>query len=147
MKNSLIARSTIDIAAPCEKVWSTLLNPASLQQVMMGMQPVSDWNIGSTLRWIGRHGGEPNDTAKGTIEVMDANQKLQFTFYFPGYGYPDQEQFYNTVSIALTKTKSGSSVHAEQGDFSVLKDGEQYRQHAQTFWDGALKILKELSEQ
>jgi len=147
MKDSLIARSSVEIAAPREKVWSTLLNPASLQQVMMGMQPVSDWKVGSTLRWIGRHSGEPNDTAKGTIQALEANRKLQFTFYFPGYGYPDQPAFYNVVSLTLTETKTGSSVQAEQGDFSVFSDGEQYRQHSQTFWDGALKILKELSEQ
>jgi len=147
MKESLIAKSTIEIAAMPEKIWSILLNPESFQKVMMGMQPISDWKTGSELRWIGRHGGETNDTAKGVIQVMEANRKLAFTFYFPGYGYPDQQEFYNTVSIALAKTKNGSLVQAEQGDFSVFKDGEQYKQHAQTFWTGALKILKELSEQ
>lgn len=146
MKDKLIASKTVEIAAPVENIWSTLLNPSSLQKVMMGMQPVSDWKVGSTLRWIGRHGGEANDTAKGIIEVLDINKTLQFTFYFPGYGYPDQPEFYNIVSITLTKTKNGTTVQAEQGDFSVFKDGEQYKQHAQTFWEGALNTLKELSE-
>lgn len=147
MKDSLIATSVVECTAPVEKVWSTLVNPASLQKIMMGMQPLSDWKTGSELRWIGRHGGEPNDTAKGVIQIMDTNKKFRFTFYFPGYGYPDQPEFYNIVTISLTKTKTGSSIRAEQGDFSVFSDGEQYVKHSQTFWDGALKILKELSEQ
>ncbi len=86
---------------------------------MLGMQPKSDWKVGSELRWIGRHEEKPNDNARGIIQVMDANKTLQFTFYYPGYGYPDQAEYHNTVVFNLSESNSQTSVDVEQGDFSV----------------------------
>lgn len=147
MDKVLKAKSTIIINAPASKVWEILTNAEKIQKVMLGMQPVSNWKVGSELRWTGRHEEKPNDNARGIIEVMDANKKLQFTFYYPGYGYPDQSEYYNTVVFNLTDSSKQTTVDVEQGDFSVFKEGETYRGHSQAFWESALKILKELAEE
>lgn len=146
MENNLIAESTIKVNAPANKVWAALTTPETIQKVMLGMQPKSDWKVGSELRWIGRHEEKPNDNARGIIQVMDTNKKLQFTFYYPGYGYPDDPEYHNTVVFNLSEFNNETTVDVEQGDFSVFKEGETFRDHSQTFWEGSLKILKELVE-
>jgi uncharacterized protein YndB with AHSA1/START domain len=145
-KRTLIAETSISVDATPARVWNVLITPETIQKVMLGMQPKSDWKVGSELRWIGRHEEKPNDNARGIIQVMDANKKLQFTFYYPGYGYPDQAEYHNTVVFNLSESNSQTSVDVEQGDFSVFKEGETFRSHSQTFWESSLKILKELAE-
>jgi uncharacterized protein YndB with AHSA1/START domain len=144
---TFIAKSSIQINASARKVWETIVNPATLQKVMLGMQPKSDWKVGSELRWIGRHEEKPDDNAKGVIQIMEPYKKFQFTFYYPGYGYPDLPQNYNTVTFSLLENNGATDVTAEQGDFSVFKEGEVFLQHSQSFWESALKILKEVSEE
>src|SRR3954469_22681451 len=116
MEGTLVAKSTIDVNAPASRVWSVLTNPISLQQVMLGMQPKSDWKVGGELRWIGRHEEKPDDNAKGIIQIMTTNKKLQFTFYYPGYGYADEPRNYNTVLFMLSAKGSVTTVEVEQGD-------------------------------
>ena len=147
MKEKLIAKGSVHINATPDKVWSVITSPETLQKVMLGMQPKSDWKVGSELRWIGRHEEKPDDNAKGTIQLMEPGRKLQFTFYYPGYGYPDEQEFYNTVVFNLSEDKSQTTVEAQQGDFSVFKDGATYMEHSQRFWESALQVLKQLAEE
>ena len=146
MNNPLIAKGMITVNAPANKVWSTITNPETLQQIMLGMQPKSDWKVGSELRWIGRHEEKPNDNARGTIQVLDPNKTFSFTFFYPGYGYADVAENYNTVTFVLSEGNNVTTVEVSQGDFSVFKEGETFRNHSQTFWDAALKKLKEVVE-
>jgi uncharacterized protein YndB with AHSA1/START domain len=146
MKDPLIAKGTIAVNAPASHVWSSITNPETLRQIMLGMQPESDWKVGSELRWIGRHEEKPNDNARGSIQVMDPNNTFSFTFFYPGYGYPDVASNYNTVTFALSQASDTTIVEVTQGDFSVFKEGETFRDHSQTFWNAALAKLKEVVE-
>ena len=146
MENRLIAKSTVSINHPVSKVWEIITNPVSVQKIMLGMQPISDWKVGSELRWIGRHEEKKDDNARGTIISMIKNKELTFSFFYPGYGYPDEPQNYNTVKFSLTEKEGTTIVEVEQGDFSVFKEGETLKEHSQTFWDASVQILKELAE-
>jgi uncharacterized protein YndB with AHSA1/START domain len=147
MENKLIAKSTITIHAPVTNVWKTITNPATVQKIMLGMQPLSDWKEGSELRWIGRHEEKKDDNARGTILSMIKNKELKFTFFYPGYGYPDAPQYYNNVVFHLAEKGNTTIVEVEQGDFSVFKEGETFLGHSQTFWDASVKILKDIAEE
>lgn len=147
MSDPLIAKSTITIDAPAPVVWGLITNPDAIQKFMLGMQAVSDWKAGSELRWIGRHGERPNDNARGAIEKIDPNRQLSYSFFYPGYGYPDEPQYYNRIIYELAAVNDQTALAVEQGDFSVFKDGETMRKHSQEFWDLVLKNLKELAEQ
>jgi len=146
MNQELTAKHSITVKATGQKVWTVITSPETLQQVMLGMQPKSEWTVGAELRWIGRHEEKPGDNAKGIIEQMEPAKRLQFTFFYPGYGYPDQEQNYNTVVFNLIEEDNQTTVNVEQGDFSVFKDGATYREHSQRFWEAALQVLKTLAE-
>jgi uncharacterized protein YndB with AHSA1/START domain len=146
METKLAAKSDITINAPVTKVWETITNPATLQKVMFGMQPISDWKEGSELRWLGRHEEKKDDNARGKIVSLIKNTEFKFTFFYPGYGYPDEPEYHNIVIFNLTAKGEATWVEVEQGDFSVFKEGHSFMGHSQTFWDGAVKNLKELSE-
>lgn len=49
MNNNLIARASITINAPAEKVWSALVNPEAIKQFMFGTNVATDWRAGSTI--------------------------------------------------------------------------------------------------
>lgn len=146
MKQTLTAKSTVLINAPASKVWETVTNPIAIKEFMMGMEAISTWKEGEELRWKGRHEEKPEDNAKGEIITIKPYTKLVYTFYYPGYGYPDEPTYYNQVVYTLKPTGLNTTVSVKQGDFSVFKEGEIFLGHTQSFWDGAIQKLKELVE-
>jgi uncharacterized protein YndB with AHSA1/START domain len=146
MPDQLIAKSTVTINAPVSEVWKALVTPELIQQYMMGMLPQSAWTKGSELRWKGRHEEKPDDNARGIITNIITEEQLAYTFYYPGYGYPDELAYYNQVVYKLQPAGSDTNLSVEQGDFSVFKEGEVFLGHTQSFWDGAVLKLKELVE-
>jgi uncharacterized protein YndB with AHSA1/START domain len=53
MDKNLIARVSINIDAPSEKVWDALITPETIKQYMFGADVVSDWREGSPIVWKG----------------------------------------------------------------------------------------------
>ena len=147
MSNPLIAKSAITINAPINLVWDLITNSDQIRKFMLGMEAVSDWKVGGELRWIGRHEERPNDNARGIIKKMDPGRQLSYTFFYPGYGYPDEPQNYNLVIYDLEVVHDRTTISVQQGDFSIFKDGETMRGHSQQFWEHVLKNLKGLAEQ
>jgi uncharacterized protein YndB with AHSA1/START domain len=147
MTKKLIAQSTITIQAPVQQVWSALINPNTIKRYMHGMEAVSDWKTGSTLIWIGKPGEKDEEHAKGTITKIEAEKTLHYTFFFPGYGLPDEDANYNRVEYVITPVSATETkLSVSQGDFAVFPNGETYRNHSQSFWENALAILKSLLE-
>jgi uncharacterized protein YndB with AHSA1/START domain len=145
---SLLAESKIAINATVERVWRALLDPSLIKMYMNGMEPMSDWREGSELIWIGRPGEPTSNHAKGVI-ITKALNVFKYTFFYPGYGLPDQPENYNIVTCTLTPLPGGlTELKASQGDFSIYgEQGTLYRDHSQVFWDKALETLKDLIEQ
>lgn len=146
MDKTLTTKSSITIDAPATLVWSAIIDPSTIRNFMMGMQAVSSWKVGEELRWLGRHEEKPEDNAKGTIIKMEPGKQLSYTFYYPGYGYADQPEFYNLVNYDLEAIGDKTRITVQQGDFSVFEQGETFVQHSQQFWDQVLINLKELLE-
>ncbi len=51
LNRGLIARASITINAPIDKVWDALINPSKIKQYMFGTNAVSDWKEGSSIVW------------------------------------------------------------------------------------------------
>ena len=147
MKKELIAKKDIRINASPAKVWSVITNNESISIFMMGMKPVTDWKVGGEMNWIGRHQDQEQNMAKGKLESFVVNEKIQYSFFFPGYGHADIPEHYQTIIMELEKVSNNvTMLHTEQGDFSVFEEGETYLQHAQDFWNQAVIKIKALSE-
>ena len=147
MKKQLIAKKTIDINAPITKVWNVITTNESVTVFMLGMKPQTDWKEGSAITWIGRHEGAEHNMAKGIIQEFSPNKKLQYSFFYGGYGHADIPEHYQTIILALKSLNDNlTNLTAQQGDFSIFDDGETYVQHANDFWSQAVLKIKELSE-
>jgi uncharacterized protein YndB with AHSA1/START domain len=147
MQKSLIAKKDIQIDADPSKIWKIITDNEIVPTFMLGMTPLTDWKEGSVLNWIGRHGGQEKDAAKGKILELSPNKKIRYSFFFLGYGHADIPEHYQTIILELEKLNSQQTIlHAQQGDFAVFEEGETYVKHATDFWEQALVKIKELAE-
>lgn len=147
MKKQLITKKSIDISAPASKVWSVITTDETVSVCMLGMRPLTDWKEGSSINWVGRHEGEEQNMAKGSIQELLLNRKLQYSFFYGGYGHADVPENYQTVVLELEPLNSRQTrLTVQQGDYSVFEDGETYMQHADHFWSQAVLKIKEFSE-
>jgi uncharacterized protein YndB with AHSA1/START domain len=147
MKKQLIAKKSIDINAPVSKIWNVITTEESVSVFMLGMKPQTDWKEGSPINWAGRHEGEEHNMAKGLIQELSLNKKLQYSFFYGGYGHTDVPEHYQTVVLELEPLNDKQTrLKAQQGDYSIFEDGETYVKHADHFWSQAVLKIKELSE-
>lgn len=89
MKEQLISKKSIALNAPVSKIWKIITTDDTVSIFMLGMKPVTDWQQGSAINWIGRHEGQENNMAKGVITAIIPEQELQYTFFYGGYGHAD----------------------------------------------------------
>jgi uncharacterized protein YndB with AHSA1/START domain len=146
-KKSLIAEKIIEINASAKSVWTAITTDVSVQSFMMGMKPITTWQKGATIQWIGRHEGEEHNMAKGEIVDFAPEELLQYTFFYGGYGHLDIPDHYQRVTFRLEKLAENKiRLIVQQGDYAVFAEGENYLQHANTFWEQAGNRLKEICE-
>jgi uncharacterized protein YndB with AHSA1/START domain len=146
-KKNLIAEKVIEINAPVKRVWTVITTDESVQSFMMGMKPITNWQKGASIQWIGRHEGQEHNIAKGKITDFEPGELLQYTFFYGGYGHLDIPEHYQTVSLKLEKlVENRTRLTVRQGDYAVFVEGENYLQHANTFWQQAGEKLKEICE-
>jgi uncharacterized protein YndB with AHSA1/START domain len=139
--SNLIARSTIVIAAPAEKVWQALVTPSAIKQYMFGTTVVSEWKEGGPIVWKGEWQGKKYED-KGVIRQLKPGRALQYTHFSPLAGLPDLPENYHTVTIQLSAEGNGTRVSLTQDKNST----EEMREHSQKNWDTMLQGLKKLLE-
>src|SRR5512142_1008907 len=93
---NLIARASIRISAPSDKVWDALVNPQAIHQYMFGTTVVSDWREGSPITWQGEWQGKPYQD-KGVILQLIPGKKIRYSHFSPLSGQPDRPENYHTV--------------------------------------------------
>src|ERR1700722_7197141 len=105
----IVAKATIDVQAPGDKVWAALVDPEKIKQYMFGTKVVSDWKEGSPITWAGEGKGKPYED-KGKILRLEGGKLPEPSHYSPLSGAPDVPESYHTVSIELAGAGSGTRV-------------------------------------
>ena len=141
MANDLIAKVSIVLDAPVEKVWDALTNPALIKQYMFGTNVTSSWVVGSPIVWKGEWQGKLYED-KGTILRADRGQVLEYSHYSPLSGKPDIPENYNVVTIKLRGQGKGTVLELSQGNNRT----EEARDHSEQNWKMALEAMKKLVE-
>ena len=101
MNKNLIARASVTINAPSEKVWDALVNPEAIKRYMFGNNVVSDWREGSPMLWRGGWQGRAYED-KGVILQFKPGRTLQYSHFSPLSGLLDKLERYHTVTIELS---------------------------------------------
>jgi uncharacterized protein YndB with AHSA1/START domain len=141
MPKNLIAKTSLNIAAPVAKVWDALVNPQLIKQYMFGTTVASDWQKGSPITWKGEWKGKPYED-KGKIRQIEPRRRLQYSHYSPLSGLPDTPENHHTVTIEL-------SVEGAQTRVSLSQDNnaaEEAREQSEKNWKMMLEGLKKLLE-
>jgi uncharacterized protein YndB with AHSA1/START domain len=138
----LIARASVTINAPSEKVWDALVNPEAIRQYMFGTNVVSDWRESSPITWRGEWQGKPYED-RGVILRFEPGRTLHYSHFSPLSGLPDRPESYHTVTIELSGEGNQTRVSLGQDNNPT----EQARDHSEENWGTMLTSLKRFLEQ
>jgi uncharacterized protein YndB with AHSA1/START domain len=142
MEKNLIARASVTIDAPSEKVWDALVNPEAIKQYMFGTNVVADWREGSPIIWQGEWQGRAYED-KGVILQFKPGRTLRYSHFSPLSGLPDKPESYHTVAIELSDEGNQTRVSLAQDNNPT----EQARDHSEKNWGTMLTSLKNFLEQ
>ena len=141
MEKGLTARKSIAINAPVAKVWHALIDPAMIKQYMFGTEVITDWKVGSPIKFKGVWQGKEYED-KGTIVQLIPEKILQYTFWSSMGGFEDKPENYANVTFSVEARDGGSILTVSQDN----NDSESAREHSEKNWGMVLDSIKKLLE-
>ena len=134
------------VNAPPAAVWTALTNASSLKQFFFGSDIVTDWRIGSPIRFRGNWKGKPYED-KGTIQSFDVDGRLAFTHWSPLSKLEDKPENYHIVSFDLRPVSGGTEVvltQINQNDNEPLtpENRQEYAKNWSMLLDGLKKSVE-----
>jgi uncharacterized protein YndB with AHSA1/START domain len=149
--NKLFVDKTIEINAPVTKVWTAITMPENTKQWAVEFSSggpqfniESTWEIGSPVQWKGQDG---TVIVEGNVTAVQQNKLLRFTVF--DVRSPERPPLTDVdgITFELSEVNGKTTLHILQGDFSVMTDGEKYRDLTAETWDKVLPKVKQLSEE
>src|SRR5205823_12305406 len=131
---------TIEINAPASKVWDVLTRreytgewaPEFAGGAQFHIE--SEWKLGSPVLWKGQDG---NVIVEGKVTALEPKTFLRFTvFDVRGEKPPVTPE--DGITYELTEQNGKTTLRISQGDFSVLAEGEKYRDLSAGVWERVL---------
>jgi uncharacterized protein YndB with AHSA1/START domain len=141
MLQDFVVNKTTDIAAPVPEVWKFITTPAGMKEYLFGTNAISDWKVGSLIRFTGEWEGKPYED-KGTIEVLEENKVFEYTYYSSFSGVPDQAENYTLVRMELEPIETGTRLTIKHSNFP----NETVYQNNEKHWELVLDTIKERTE-
>jgi len=80
MKNDIKAETSIKIQATIREVWEALTNPELIKKYLFGTNTITDWEVGSPIRFTGEWEGKTYED-KGTILGIQNNKLLKYDYW------------------------------------------------------------------
>src|SRR6478609_4835812 len=134
-----VATAKTEIAAPAERVWEAMTDPAQVAEYMMGSVVESDYQPGSPITWSGEWEGKPYQD-KGEVLQAEPGRLLEVTHYSPMTGDEDVPENYHRVRYELSPDGGGTTVQLTQDGCESAKQAEQFSQNWQGMLDGLKKV-------
>jgi uncharacterized protein YndB with AHSA1/START domain len=135
---------SVDIAAPREKVWKVLWDDASYRDwtsaFAEGSSAVSDWNEGSTIRFVdpsGRSGMQAIIEQKRPAEFMSFRHEAEIK---DGQVQPPADWSGAHENYTLTSRNGGTTLKVD------LDAADEHRKMFEDTFPKALQRVKELAE-
>jgi uncharacterized protein YndB with AHSA1/START domain len=148
--SKLFVDKTIEINAPAAKVWEVLTisdkNAEWAREFSSGgpeFHLESTWELGSPVFWKGQDG---TVIVEGNVTAVEPNKLLRFTVFDVRSPERPAVTEEDGITFRLLEEKGKTTIHILQGDFSVMTDGEKYRDLSADIWDKVLPKVKEMAE-
>lgn len=107
--------STILLNAPTEKVWNALTQPELVKQWQYGSDLITDWKIGSEIRFRNEWEGQVFEQWGKVLEIIP-NQKITYSLFFPRPGLEDIPENYFIMSYVLSEENQKTKLEIIQED-------------------------------
>jgi uncharacterized protein YndB with AHSA1/START domain len=137
----LVAKASTEIAAPAERIWKTLTDPAAIKQYFFGTNVETTWKVGAPITWKGEWEGRAYED-KGVVKTSDAPRTLAYSHFSPLTGKPDKPENYHNIVVSLVPSGRNTRVTLEQDNNGT----EEERAHSQKNWETMLGGLKKYVE-
>lgn len=136
-----IARAQTEIDASPDTVWALLTQRGPDPDIMFGAEIVSDWRVGSPIRWKGEWEGKEFED-KGEVVEIDPPTRLVVTHFSPMSGDEDVPENYHRLSYDLEPAGDGTRVTLEQDGNRTPEAAEHSTANWQTMLDGLKKAAE-----
>ena len=121
MSENHVARATVEIPAPAETVWDTLVDPEATW--MMGARVTSTYVVGVPITFDGEWDGKPFQD-HGEILEVDRPRRLRYTHYSPLSGQPDVPENYHHLTFTFDEARRVDHRDARAGRQRLGGGGE-----------------------
>ena len=142
MKSNIKAQVSINIHAPISNVWEALTKPEIIKQYLFGTNTITDWKVGSPIKFKGEWEGKSYED-KGTILEIQKHKLIKYDYWSSMSGIEDKPENYVIVTYQL----SGKD---ENVNLSVLQENipdEKTKTHSVENWNKVLNGLKKVVEE
>ncbi|KUJ61152.1 ATPase [Flavobacteriaceae bacterium CRH] len=107
--------STIVLNAPIEKIWNALTNPELVKQWQYGSDLLTDWKVGSEIRFRNEWEGQIFEQWGTVLEVI-LNQKIKYSLFFPRPELEDKPENYFIMNYVLSEENQKIKLEIIQED-------------------------------
>lgn len=143
MPKKLIVKDEILIEATPSKVWEVLIKPKYVAQwdELPEDYPSEDMHKGSKVVWEHPNGGET------VITIIKADKMKELVIALSSSSWEVQpNEGVVAYRYSLEENNSSTLLKIEIGDFSLLKDGQNYCDASVEFASESKNVIKELVE-
>lgn len=141
MSKELISKTSIDINAPSSEIWEALVKPEIAKEYFFGAEIVTDWKVGSPIKFKGEFNGNKYEE-KGVLINVETNSQLQYSHWSHFDGLPDEPENYRTWTFDITKMNGATLLTISEDNIP----SEKQRSRSDEFWNEALLKIKRLVE-
>lgn len=133
--------SKLTIKSTAGKVWDALTNPEKVKQWQYGSELITDWKVGSEIRFKSVWNGRTFEQW-GTVLEIHQNKKLRYNLFAPRPDLEDKSENYFEMEYRLTEQGKDTFLEIVQEDNrpGAKQEEEQGEENP------VLKMLKELIE-
>jgi len=142
MKSNIKAQVSIDIHATIPNVWEALTKPEIIKQYFFGTNTITDWKVGSPIKFKGEWEGKSYED-KGTIIEIQKNKLIKYNYWGSMSGIEDKPENYAIITYRLSE-------NGENVNLSVMQENipdEKMKTHSEENWNKVLRGLKEVVEE
>ena len=107
--------STINIKASAQKVWDVVTKPALVKQWQFGSDLITEWKVGSTIRFRTEWEGTVFEQWGKVLEIKP-NEMLKYSLFAPRPNLEDKPENYFVMSYILTDEKTSIKLEIIQED-------------------------------
>jgi uncharacterized protein YndB with AHSA1/START domain len=142
-------RNTIELTCSKERIWEILTQSAYTRIYMFGCDAISDWQVGSSLIWQGKHEGNEMVFVTGSILEIDRPNLLVYSVIDPHASYPSTMENHLKVRYEIEEMGTGCRLTVTQYGFEMAAEGEKRFEEVNNKglgWQPILDVMKGIAD-